>query len=150
MRQHFRPYTMTVLASDPTVETVVDLKDTSGNALACNFIEVTLSGNANRNLEFHRVSFDPPGITTPHANSETIQQSIKSAGSQTSAMPCVYTAVGLAPAVLVTSDADRVSKIYIQCPTTTTGATNEVIYIVRYGQVSVGSNLRDQERPKGL
>ena len=146
MRQNFRPYSMVIAASNPTTTTPVILKDSAKNDLLCNYISVSVSGASPFNREIQRISIDPPGLTTPHANSRSFDDSIVDPDG--SALPCVVTSIQDAPAVLVLPDSDRVSKIFIQSHTGTTG-TNPLNYIITYGQVSVGNNIRDNERPKG-
>lgn len=143
MRQNFRPYSMAIHAANGSVETSATLKDSAGNTLACNYVSVSCSGAANR--EIHRVSFDPPGITTPHVHSQSFTDSV---GTTTSALPCVTTTVGGPPAVFITSDNDRISEVFMQSYAAGTGA-GAVTYIIQYGQITVGNNLRDQERPIG-
>lgn len=143
MRQNFRPYSMAIHAPDGSVETSATLRDSAGNIMACNYVSVSCSGAANRAL--HRVSFDPTGITTPHVHSQSFTDSV---GTTTSALPCLTTSVAAPPAVFITSDSDRISEVFMQAYSAGTGA-NELTYIIQYGQISVGNNLRDQERPIG-
>ena len=143
MRQNFRPYSMAIHAPNGSVETSATLKDSAGNTLACNYVSVSCSGISNR--EVHRVSFDPPEITTPHIYSQSFTDSV---GTTTSALPGLVTSVGASPAVFITSDKDRISEVFMQSYAAGTGA-GAVTYIIQYGQISVGNNLRDQERPIG-
>ena len=145
MRLNFRPFTMTIVSSDPTTETTVTLKDSAGEELACNFVQVDVSSEAG-NSEFHRVAFEPADVTTKQSSYQTPTASV---GTTASGVPSVYTTRNGTPAVIVTSDRDRVSKLFLQSHTGQAG-TREVIYIIKYGQVSVGNNLRDSDRPVGV
>jgi len=137
MRQAFRPYTLVIGPSTMAAGVDVDLVDTSGNALACNYISLQVSGNAGL---FHRMSANFPGLATP---SDSFDSPADQIGVTASGVPSVYTAANGEPGTMVLSDADRVSSVNIK----STGGT--AILILTYGQVSVGNNLRDQERPKG-
>lgn len=142
MRQHFRPYTMAVQTAAIGTEETVVLKDTSGNNLECNYISVSMSGDGDARLATCRVAIDPQGITTPKANFESAVDSVDTTTSGVTAG--TFTASN--PTELLLSDKDRVDTIYIQGYE---AATGNAIYFITYGQVSVGNNLRDQERPVG-
>jgi len=140
MRQHFRPYTLVLKSSNISSELTANLKDTSGNALECNYISLTLSGGAD--VGHVRMSADFPGLTTPQADFESPSDAVDTTAS---GVPSVYTTPGGEAATLVLSDKDRVSSVKIQG----NEASQPVIAIITYGQISVGNNLRDQERPVG-
>lgn len=140
MRQHFRPYTLVKHSANiKTTAITADLVDSSGTALACNYVSMTLSGTVNGHV---RMAADFPGLATPLANFESPIDAIGSTDG--SGVPSVYTTGGGEAATLVLSDKDRVSSVKIQGD-----EAEEVIAIITYGQISVGSNLRDQERPVG-
>ena len=140
MRQHFRPYSLVLSSADLTTALDVSLKDSAGSALECNYVSLTLSGGAD--VGHVRMSADFPGLTTPQANFESPRDAVDTTAS---GVPSVYTTVGGEAATLVLSDRDRVSSVKIQG----NEASQSVIAIITYGQVSVGNNLRDQERPVG-
>lgn len=137
MRQAFRPYTLVIGPSTMAAGVDVDLVDTSGNALACNYISLQVSGNSSR---YHRMSANFPGLTTP---SDNFDSPLDQVGETASGVPSVYTTAGGEPGTMLLSDADRVSSVNVKA----SGGT--AILILTYGQVSVGNNLRDQERPTG-
>ena len=139
MRQHFRPYTLVLSSVDiKTTPITANLVDSSGTALACNYISMTLSGTSTGHV---RMSADFPGLVTPLADFES---PIDAINTTTSGVPSVYTTPGGEAATLVLSDRDRISSVTIQGD-----VADEVIAIITYGQISVGNNLRDQERPVG-
>lgn len=138
MRQHFRPYSLVLSSADITTALDVDLKDSAGDALPCNYVSLTLSGNVTGHV---RMSANFPGLTTPQANFKSPADSIN---EDASGVPAVYTTGGGEAATLVLADKDRVSSVKIQ------GNQGEAVAaILTYGQVSVGNNLRDQDRPAG-
>ena len=138
MRQHFRPYSLVLSSADITTALPVTLKDSSGVDLPCNYISLTLSGAGDSHV---RMSANFAGLTTPQSNFESPVDAINTTAS---GVPSVYTTVGGEAATMVLSDKDRVSSVSIQGD-----KDEEVIAIITYGQVSVGNNLRDQERPVG-
>ena len=139
MRQNFRPYTLVIDTTDLSAGFDVDLKDSAGAALACNYISLTVSGDST--IGHVRMSANFPGLTTPSDSFETPAEAI---GTTASGVPSVYTVVGGESATMVLPDRDRVSSVNIR----SNEGTN-AIAIITYGQVSVGNNLRDQERPAG-
>lgn len=139
MRQHFRPYSLVVSSSNITSGVDVDLKDSAGSSLECNYISLTVSGDST--IGHVRMSANFPNLTTPSDSFETPAEAI---GTTASAVPSVYTVVGGEAGTMVLSDHDRVSSVNIRSDV---GAAANLI--VTYGQVSTGNNLRDKERPKG-
>jgi hypothetical protein len=138
MRQHFRPYSLVLSSADITTAINADLKDSAGSALACNYISLTLSGDITSHV---RMSANFPGLTTPQANFSSPADSINVTAS---GVPAVYTTGGGEAATLVLADGDRVSSVSIQG-----NEPEAIVAILTYGQVSVGSNMRDQDRPVG-
>lgn len=141
MRQHFRPYTMVVTSNNTTVEKEVNLKDTAGNALACNYVSIAVSGTGVASTSRFRAAIAPNDITTAKANFDS---TIDSYDVTTSGVPSV-TFTASQPAELLLSDKDRVDTIYLQAYQSGGNAA----YLITYGQISVGNNIRDQERPVG-
>jgi len=139
MRQYFRPYSIVIHTTNITNGVGVDLRDSAGDLLECNYISLTVSGGTD--IGHVRMSANFPGLTTPSGNFETPVEAI---GTTTSGVPSVYTVVGGEAATMVLSDNDRVSSVNIR---SNEGA--DAIAILTYGQVSTGNNLRDQERPRG-
>lgn len=138
MRQHFRPYSLVLSSINITTALDVTLKDTAGDPLPSNYISLTLSGAGEGHV---RMSANFPGLTVPQSGSESAVAAIDTTAS---AVPSVYTTFGGEAATMVLSDKDRVSSVRIQGD-----QAEPVIAIITYGQVSVGSNIRDQERPVG-
>lgn len=138
MRQHFRPYSLVLSSADISSPLNVNLRDSAGTDLECNYISLTLSGTGSSHV---RMSANFPGLTTPSGNFETPLEAIATTAS---GVPSVYTTTGGEAATMVLSDRDRVSSVSIQGD-----AAEEVNAILTYGQISVGNNLRDQERPVG-
>jgi hypothetical protein len=139
MRQHFRPYTLVLNTNDITTALTPTLKDSGGVPLLCNYVSLTLSGTGGSHV---RMSANFPGLTTPQSNFKTPANSIND--SDGSGVPSVYTTPGGEAATLVLSDADRVSSVSIQGD-----AADAVTAIITYGQISIGNNIRDQDRPVG-
>lgn len=144
MRQSFRPYTMVVHnATAGASKKTVTLKDTSGNDFYANYISVAVSGETSpANDSMYRCSVDLPGTTTPEANYDTAVAMIDDTAS---GVPGVYFSPSF-PGELLLSDNDRVNKVNLEC--FESGATLAT-YFITYGQVSVGNNMRDQNRPVG-
>ena len=141
MRQSFRPYTMVVASNATGNETEVSLKDTAGNPLACNYVSIALSGTGTARSATFRAAIAPNGITTEKVSFDSPVGSID---VTTSGVPsAIFTASQ--PAELLLSDADRTDTIYLQAYE----AGGTAVYFITYGQISVGNNLRDQERPVG-
>lgn len=138
MRQAFRPYTLAIDSTNVAAGFDVDLVDTAGNKIKCNYISLTASGSGA--TRYVRMSANFPNLTTPQANFESPTDAI---GTTTSGVPSVYTVAGGEPATMVLSDADRVDSVNIRSD------GGNIIALITYGQVSVGNNLRDQERPRG-
>jgi len=138
MRQAFRPYTLAISNSDLATGFDVDLVDSAGNPLECNYISLQASGS--EPTRYVRMSANFPNLTTPQANFESPADQV---GTTSSGVPSVYTVAGGEPATMILSDSDRVSSVNIRSD------GGSIIALITYGQVSVGNNLRDQERPRG-
>ena len=139
MRQYFRPYSLVVDTTTIADGVDVNLVDTAGSALECNYISLTVSGD--RDIGHVRMSANFPNLTRPAASFATPADAI---GVTASAVPSVYTVVGGEAGTMVLSDHDRVSSVNIRSDVGT-----DAILILTYGQVSTGNNLRDQVRPRG-
>lgn len=137
MRQAFRPYSLVIGPQTMAAGVNVELKDTAGNLMECNYISLQVSGNSQR---FHRMSANFPGLTTPSGNFDSVVDQV---GDTASGVPSVYTIDGGEPGTMLLSDSDRVHSVNIKA------AGGTAILILTYGQISVGNNLRDQERPRG-
>ena len=137
METQFRPYTIIASLSTLTPSSI-ELQDTSGNALACNYVSVQSSS---ANFNFFRVSYDPEGITTPLANFSNMADMIGDTSGVVGVVGSTYTG-GVVELLL--SDRDRTSEIQLSQDT-----TDEVKYMITYGQIQHGNPLRDNERPVG-
>tara|TARA_R100000963_G_C4533332_1_gene33720 strand:- start:16 stop:465 length:450 start_codon:yes stop_codon:yes gene_type:complete len=148
MEVQFRPYSMAVQITD-AAEDAIELKDSGGNRLKCNFVSIEASG-ADGNAYF-RVATNPGDrleeasaggtLTTPVEYSETPAAAL---GTTTSGVCGGYGSVNKGIVEYLFSDADRVSTIYIQQSEAAT--TN---FWITYGQIQGGNILRDNERPVG-
>jgi len=134
METQFRPYTILARLTDVSS---IELQDTSGNSLDCNYISVESSGTGN---SFFSVSYNAPGITTPLAN-------------QTAASALLGTTSGITGGIarssggvvdFLLSDKDRVNTIKIS-PSVATVKN----YFITYGQIQRGNPGRDNLRPIG-
>ena len=136
METQFRPYT--ILASLASVTpSSIELRDTSGNSLECNYISVESSGTAD---SFFSVSYDAPGITTPLANQTTAPSLLGTTSGITGGI--ARSSGGVVEFLL--SDNDRVSTIKIS-PSVATARN----YFITYGQIQRGNPGRDNLRPIG-
>ena len=137
METQFRPYT--IIASLSTLSpSSIQLQDTSGNALACNYVTVQSSS---ANFNFFRVSYDPEGTATPLANFSDLADMLGDTSGVVGVVGSTYTG-GVVELLL--SDRDRTSEIQLSQDT-----TDEVKYMITYGQIQHGNPLRDNERPVG-
>ena len=136
METQFRPYTILATATSVTPSSI-ELRDTSGNSLDCNYISVESSGVGN---SFFSVSYDAPGIATPLANQTTAPSLLGHTSGITGGI--ARSSGGVVEFLL--SDSDRVSTIKI-IPSVQTVRT----YFITYGQIQRGNPGRDNLRPIG-
>ena len=137
METQFRPYTIIASLSTLTPSSI-ELQDTAGDALSCNYVSVQSSS---ANFNFFRVSYDPDGLTTPLANFSTMANMLGDTSGVVGVVGSTYTG-GVVELLL--SDKDRISQIQLSQDT-----TDEVKYMITYGQIQHGNPLRDNERPIG-
>lgn len=144
MRQSFRPYTMVAHnATAGASKKTVTLKDTSGNDFYANYISVAVSADTDpANSSMYRCSVDLPGTFVLEAAYDTPIDMIDDTAS---GVPGVYFSPSF-PGELLLSDNDRVNKVNLEC---FESAATLATYFITYGQVSVGNNIRDQNRPVG-
>jgi hypothetical protein len=136
METQFRPYSLVVQLAD-TDASAVQLRDTAGNSLKCNYVSVEASG-ATTNM--FSVTYDAPGATTPTANFEAASAMIGvTSGITGGVAKCTGGIVEL-----LLSDKERVSTINLQLK-----ADGDTLFMVTYGQIQHGSRLRDNERGVG-
>jgi len=136
METQFRPYTILATAASVTPSSI-ELRDTSGSLLECNYISVESSSVID---SFFSVSYDAPGITTPLTN----QTAANALLGHTSGITGGIGRSSGGVVELLLSDSDRVSSIQIS-PSTTAEAT----YFITYGQIQHGNPGRDNLRPIG-
>ena len=136
MEVQFRPYTIVASLASVTPSSI-ELRDTAGNSLDCNYISVESSGTAD---SFFSVSYDAPGITTPLANQTTAPSLLGTTSGITGGI--ARSSGGVVEFLL--SDNDRVSTIKIS-PSVATART----YFITYGQIQRGNPGRDNLRPIG-
>ena len=142
MRQSFRPYTMVVQSASTGTKKTVTLKDTAGNDFYANYVSIAVSGEgAPANSGMYRCSIAVPDTTTPEANYDSAADMYD---VTTSGVPAVYFSPSF-PGELLLSDGDRVNQIHLEAFRGGGRAT----YLITYGQVSVGNNIRDQDRTVG-
>jgi len=142
MREQFRPYTMILGPFTDTTVSAVNLVDTGGTQLKCNYISVEGSGSNGTTMFTARI--DAADLTTPLANQTTaaLSRGLTASGFVGGASKLV----GGYPVEFVLSDGDRADSVTIQC--TDADFTN-AYFIVTYGQVWTGNPLRAGERPRG-
>ena len=139
METQFRPYTLVAKLTD-TSPSSIELKDTAGDPLLCNYVSVQSSSS---NFNFFRVSYDPDGLTTPLANFSTMANMLGDTSGVVGAVGSTYTG-GVVELLL--SDKDRTSTIQLSHDVP---GSREALYIITYGQIQHGNPLRDNERPIG-
>ena len=142
METQFRPYAMVIQLTTATASGV-ELKDSGGNRLKCNYVSVEASG-ANPDA-FFQVAVDPGdnplSLTTPVTSTLSANNSLG-----VTASGCVggYASVNKGIVEYLLSDPDRVADIRISLDEA--GACN---FFITYGQIQAGNTLRDNERPVG-
>ena len=137
MREHFRPYSLVAQLSNTNVSSI-NLTDSAGTALACNYVSVEGSG-------------DGVGWFSVAASSISVAAATDNNVQPASALLGITSGLigGIAPmskgvVQFVLSDADRVSQLDLSLN------TNDVTNLmISYGQVQTGNPLRDGERPIG-
>jgi hypothetical protein len=137
MRQNFRPYSIVAnLASIAT--SAITLSDSAGTPLKCNYVSVESSGGANGffsvSLSSIQVSAVDDGYVVPAVTLEGF-----TSGSVGGLAPCDKGVVEF-----VLSDADRVDTLYLS-----QNLADATRYLINYGEVQHGNDLRDNLRPKG-
>ena len=137
MRQYFRPYSIVAnIASTDT--SAMTLADSAGTTLKCNYISVESSGQGDGffsvSLSSIQVSAVDDGYVVPAVTLEGF-----TSGSVGAVAPDLKGVVEF-----VLSDADRADTLYISQDTV--GPTR---YLINYGEVQHGNDLRDNLRPKG-
>jgi len=136
METQFRPYTK-VVELTTTGSNTIDLKDSAGELLKCNYISVESSGAVNL---FFQVAYDAPGITTPLSNQSLADAMVGDTSGVTGGVGKSNGGV----VELLLSDKDRVSSIRLS----QSGAGSR-LYLITYGQIQTGNPMRDNERPIG-
>lgn len=130
-----RPYTKVVEVTADT-NVVIDLKDSAGSSLDCNYITVDASGGNTTNDFFVYLS-SIPGLTNPETPNTPVN------ATTSGFCGIMGTAPGIRPVELFLDNQDRVNKITIYCQTATINA------VVTYGNIHVANALRFNDTPKG-
>ena len=134
-RSFYRPWTKVVGPILTNTVTEVDLTDSTGRTLECNFISVECSATTGGILQLHASSI-PSGVTI----SET------QAAADVSGFMGTATTQSGGVAQLVMGLGDVTNKI--QLLTYSTPATG-VLCFINYGNVMQGNTLKDAQRPRG-
>ena len=130
-----RPYTKVVSVTAGT-KTVIDLKDSAGNSLDCNYITVDASGAGGAAADFFVYLSSIPGLTNP----TTPTTSVDATGSGFCGIMGV--APGVKPVELFLDNQDKVNKITVYCE-------SPLDVVVTYGNIHVANALRFNDTPKG-
>ena len=137
METQFRPYSIVAKVPDNTAASSIELRDTNGDFLFCNYVSVEGSGS---NGFFFAVTYDAKDATTPAANQSIAANMIGDTSGATGAIAKANGGI----VELLLSDADRVNKINISHT-----KASEQLFMITYGQIQSGSTLRDNDRPVG-
>ena len=138
MIQTVRPFTKYVTLAT-TVTSGIDLVDTAGSSLECNWLKVTTSGAATGNeVDFTVYLSSLPGLVTPTTPNAVVD------GGASGFCGLHGKGNGVSPVEIFLDDQDRVSKLQIH-----NGDTGSVTYAVSYGVIHTANPLRFNERPKG-
>lgn len=130
MREVYRPYSKIITLTDETV-TTVNLTDSEGTALECNYIQVAaVSGSSDGYF------FVSPTASTTAA----------SIGNDLSASRGIIANQETGVVVLSLPASDVTSSIKIS---QTTGSTPDTTYAITYGNVRLSNTLRDNTLKRG-
>lgn len=132
-----RPYTKVVTVTADTA-TVIDLKDSAGSSLDCNYITVDASGAGGAAADFFVYLSSIPGLTNP-ATTNTAE----SIGTTSGFCGVMGVAPGVKPVELFLDNQDRVNKITVFCK------ASNLDVVVTYGNIHVANALRFNDTPKG-
>jgi len=131
-----RPYTKVVSVTAAT-NTVIDLKDSAGSSLDCNYITVDASGAGGAASDFFVYLSSVPGLTTPTTpNTPVLATASGFCG-------IMGVAPGVKPVELFLDNQDKVNKITVRCE------SSNLDVVVTYGNIHVANALRFNDTPKG-
>ena len=136
--EFFRPYSM-VVGLEGVAASAVTLVDSSGGALACNYISIESMGDAGGYYRAEVDLFDASNITGT---------ALLASGTTVSATTCQFAPQNKGICEFVLSDTDRSSVVTLQM--SEADATNGVTFFITYGYIQwPGNNIRALERPIG-
>lgn len=135
--EHFRPYSI-VCQLDTTLTSSIELKDSAGEPLDCNYVffdmSANITGGATDGL-----------VTSASYDANTTTESSKlDIGDTSGSVAVVIGNATKGGANLLISDKDRVNKINVG-----KNKAGPVNFFITYGQVKKGSPLRQNQRPIG-
>lgn len=141
MREAFRPYCKVVTLSDQSRVSVA-LKDSEGNSLDCNFVQVTaVSGNDAVDAFF---AVSPPLTSLGESvNDFPAASAILTHGAASGTCGQVAD-TGTGSITLSLNSPDTVSAIFISHTTDT-----PVVYSINYGVVQISNTTKDSIKPRG-
>ena len=131
-----RPYTKVVTVTADT-NVVIDLKDSAGSSLDCNYITVDASGAGGAAADFFVYLSSVPGLTNPLTPTGTVNPDVSGFCGIMGVAP------GVKPVELFLDNQDRVNKITVFCK------TSNLDVVVTYGNIHVANALRFNDTPKG-
>ena len=131
-----RPYTKVVSVTAAT-NTVIDLKDSAGSSLDCNYITVDASGAGGAAADFFVYLSSIPGLTTPTTPNTA------DAADASGFCRIMDVAPGVKPVELFLDNQDKVNKITVRCE------SSNLDVVVTYGNIHVANALRFNDTPKG-
>jgi len=130
-----RPYTKVVSVTQGT-HAVIDLKDSAGNSLDCNYITVDASGAGGAAADFFVYLSSVPGLTTPATPTTPVLATVSGFCGIMGVAP------GVKPVELFLDYEDKVNKITVYCE-------SSLDVVVTYGNIHVANALRFNDMTKG-
>jgi len=141
MREAFRPYCKTVTLTDQT-RVSIPLRDSGGNPLECNYVQVTAVSGNDAEDGFFAVS--PPLTNLDEAVGDFPAASGILAHGTASGTCAQLGNIGTGSVTLSLNSPDTVSAIYLSHTTST-----PVVYIINYGVVHLTNNIKDSTSSRG-
>jgi hypothetical protein len=134
--EHFRPYSI-VCQLDTTLTSSIELKDSAGEPLDCNYVFFDMSAD----IVQARIGLIASASYDANTTTDSSELSLGSTSGTVSVVLGNFTKGG---ANLLISDKDRVNKINVG-----KNIAGPVNFFITYGQVKKGSPLRQNQRPVG-
>ena len=135
--EHFRPYTL-VCQLDTTLTSSIELRDSAGELLGCNYVFFDMSANITGGAQVGLIA------SASYDANTTTESSKLDIGDTSGSVAVVIGNTTKGGSTLLLSDKDRVSTINIG-----KNKAGPVNFFITYGQVQRGSTLRQNERPIG-